>query len=128
MRKLVYTLLTSDPGYADALPGGIQGDRASGVPDVLPFAVVRFSGDNPGMGRAGQTYCSVWVHGQKEDYTIIDDVLKWVRSVMEGATPMQHEGVWLTSVEWQGNSADLYDNERGTNTKSTTFLLTGSGL
>lgn len=128
MRRLIYDLLTGNVALMEKLAGGIQGDRAEGVPDTLPFAVLRFEGVSKGVSRVNQTRLTVWVHDQNQDYTLIDEILKDIRALVEGAAPRMLNGVWLNEAEWEGDSIDLYDDVRRTNTRNAAFLLTGSGL
>lgn len=128
MRVLVYQALTEDTGLMDLLPGGISGDRADGVPDLRPFGVLTWEGPNPGIGRAMQMRMTLHVHDNPGDFTRIDEILRYVRDLMESATPRKHQGVTLSHAEWIGMSPDLHDEDRRTNLKTVTFLLTGSGL
>jgi hypothetical protein len=132
VRKLVYDLLFSSEEFMDLVPGGLYGDRALDiVPSLRPFAVLVHEGPMPVAGssnRLSQTRTSLWVHDEVGDYTRIDEALRIARSLVTQAVPHWHEGVWLMEVEWRGDSPDLFDDVRGTNTKNTAWLLTGSGL
>lgn len=128
MRVLVYTLLKNDETLMGMLPGGLLGDRREGVPDLTPFAVLTHEGPTPGMGKHLAHRVSIWVHDESQDYTEIDKILAYVRELLPSFAPILVNGVWLTSAQWLGDSADLHDTDRGTNTKNAAFLLTGSGL
>lgn len=128
MRRLVYQGLTDDATLMGMLPGGLAGDRASGVPDSLPFGVLTFEGPTPGVGTHRLWRCTVWIHSEREDFTAIDQVLKQVKASMDSLAGTNLNGVYLNDVKWEGDSPDLHDEDRGTNVRTSAFLLAGSGL
>lgn len=128
MRRLVYQALTADATLMGLLPGGLAGDRTTGVPDVLPFGVLTLEGPTPGIGAHRTWRLTVWVHSEREDFTAIDQVLKRVKAVMNTLAPRTLNSIWLTDVTWEGDSPDLHDEDRGTNVRTSAFLLAGSGL
>lgn len=128
MRRLIYDLLSTDPNLMSMLPGGLWGDRAvEGVP-AKPFAIMTFNGPLPGVSRMRQTRLTLWVHDISTDYTRIDDVLKTARELILSSPPRKLGEVWMVAAEWEGDSTDLFDEARSTNTRNGVFLLTGSGL
>jgi len=128
VRRLVYQALIADTTLMGLLPGGLAGDRVEGVPDTLPFGVLTFEGPTPGVGKHRTWRCTFWAHGESQDYTDIDQVLLRVKTVMAGLAPSTLNGIWLTDVQWEGDSPDLHDEDRGTNVRTSAFLLAGSGL
>lgn len=132
MRSLVYHVLSSDAVLMGLLPGGLYGDRAlDTIPASRPFAVLMHEGPNPVPAsgyRLSQVRSTLWVHDDVGDYTRIDSALKLAREIVLAAVPRVYQGIWLIEAEWLGNSPDLSDDVRGTNTKNAAFLLTGSGL
>lgn len=134
MRRLIYNLLTAVPNEPGSykmlwLPGGLFGDRAEfETPVDKPFGVLTHEGPLPGVSRHQQARFSLWVHDEPGDYTRIDNALKVLRPLVVGSTPRTLNGVWLTEAQWTSTSGDLFDAERRTNVKYSTFLLTGSGM
>lgn len=132
MRSLVYDLLSKDAVFMGLLPGGLHGDRGlNTIAPPRPFAVLMHEGPNPVPAsgfRLSQVRTILWVHDDVGDYTRIDSALKLAREIVLSAVPRTHQGVWLIEAEWLGDSPDLSDDVRGTNTKNAAFLLTGSGL
>lgn len=132
MRSLVYSLLSADPVFMGLVPGGLHGDRAlDEVPPLRPFAVLMHEGPNPVPNsgfRLAQVRTNLWIHDEVGDYTRIDTALKLAREIVLSSVPTMRSGIWLINAEWLGDSPDLSDDVRGTNTKNAAFLLTGSGL
>ena len=127
MRTVVYSIMQGD--VATFMEGGIYGDNAlkETPPDVRPFLVLKTEGPLVGMGRMVQWRQTFAVHDSVGDYTRIEEGLRLIRTKMMAAAPIQVNGIWLNSVEWEGDSEDLMDVVRGTNMKFSTYLLTGSG-
>lgn len=127
MRRLIYSLMNADP-VGPMVPGGIFGDGSLEAPLERPFMNLTYRGPTPGLGRIRQMRAIVHVHDDIGDYTRIDDTLKVVRDVLLAAPVKTLNGVYLLDVQWEGDSDDLLDPERGTNMKNSTYLLTASGL
>ncbi len=127
MRRLIYHALSTDLAFMALLPGGLHGDRAlTDTPDVKPFGVLMHEGPQPGMSRNFRWRTTLWVHGNRGDYTRIDDVLLRARARLIDLPPFKHANHWLIGCEWEGVSGDLLDDDRGTNVKNSTFLLVGN--
>lgn len=129
MRKVFFNLLASDEAFMALLPGGLYGDRAlDGTPTLKPFGIITMEGPTPGISRHWTGRATLWVHDSVGDYTRIDEILLAAKGILEPAPPTSLAGAWLSSVEWTGDSPDLFDDARGTNVKNAGYRLVGNGL
>lgn len=129
MRRLIYSALTASAEFMALLPGGLTGDRSLvETPEAKPFGVLMYEGPTSGSVRIHRVTLRLWVHDEEGDYTRIDAALKTARSALAAAETMSLNGVHLLEARWQGDSADLYDDARGTNVKNSTYTLVGSGV
>lgn len=125
VRKLVYAALTATP-----TPGNIPAVRwisagALDAPPPRPFAVLRLRDGPASDVRSLQPTLEVWIHDERGSYTRIDDILEQVKQKLSAATPMENATHRIVDVRWIGDSPDLVDEGYNTNTKWTSFTLTG---
>lgn len=93
-----------------------------------PHLILRMGAREPGIGQVFRRSLEVWAHDQPGDYGIIDGLLNRCRLVLEAIQAFHTEdGKWITCVEWQGDSEDLFDEGPGTITRNSSFLIIGSG-
>lgn len=131
MRKLVYSLLSAD---GDLNLYGITGasiiaEQSVDTPKARPFMILRWGVNLPGASSNGTTVrtLTVHVHDEPADYSIIDNIIKRVKTVLGNAVAMQEAGGgWLTQADWTGDSEDLADDGYGTITRNTSFRVVGS--
>lgn len=83
------------------------------LPDEKPFT------DSP--TRAGSV--EVYVHDQPESYVKIDNCLGLISAIMNSHAATQIAGHWLSSVEDQGWSEDLFDDHYETATRFGTYRM-----
>lgn len=124
-RTWVYGQLNNDLTLLALIPADQQfGSGAlTGAPPNKHFLMVRLGETLPTIvPGVTQVACDVLVHDEPGDYMRIDDALKVVRDVLEGA-PRTADGM-VTAV-WQGDSADQADDFFATITKTASFLLIG---
>lgn len=120
MRKLVFGILSGIPGIE-----WIQGGAADEAPP-RPFGVFRIV-DGPSTDHHTlQPQIQVWIHDERGSYVRIDEFLDLVKSTLLSAAPVEDENSRIVMVEWGGDSPDLIDDGYNTNTRYSTFTLTGS--
>lgn len=87
-----------------------------------PFIVIKagaeLRGPFPGVS---ENFATIWVHDEPGSYTRIDDALKVIRAVLEGAVT----DLGGVACRWQGDSAELADEFFGTITRNTSYRLNG---
>lgn len=93
-----------------------------------PHLILRMGVKEPGIGAVNRRDLSVWAHDDPGDYDLIDSILNRVREVLLGIEA-QHtdDGKWISCVQWTGDSEDAYDDGPGTITRTSNFVITGSG-
>lgn len=131
IRVAMHRRITEDEAIAAIIPPQrwMEGGSLLETP-VRPFAVMRYQGHNPGLSRVNQTRLEVWVHDEPGNYIRIEQVLRLVRERITSMVAYNDVelGVSLMDPIWEGESVDLFDDGHRTNTKSSTFLLTGTGF
>lgn len=111
-------LLTIIGSAAKILPAG----RMVNVP-APPFVTYRMHQAAQLQGTLGrQDFVSVWAHDVPGDYMRIDDMISAINTALQGVPAQGH----LLEVRWFEESPDLQDDDMGTITKNTRFLLTSA--
>lgn len=128
MRRLIRNMIINDEALLDFIPA----DRWFGSGAVVdtparPFAEIRFGGVFRAMGPVKRRRLEVWVHDEEGDYTQIDDIIRELKRLLDGAEHVFYEDTELIRSEWVSDSTDLYDDKYRTNTKSTGFDVIGTG-
>lgn len=133
-RTTIYQLIRQDSSNSapDAL-GGIgllpENVYAAGIdtPRGELFVTIRFGLSDPGMGASKRTQVTVWAYDRDRDYLRIEAMLKRVRILLEGLEAARTAEGWITSVEWSGDSEDLYDDIYKASARNSTFMMIDSG-
>lgn len=131
VRELVFTSLTTDAAINN---NGITVDNTFLSPAVVhteatKFMVLRWGAVLPGIGPASRARLDVWVYDKNgADYSVIDDVLKLVRTRMLNLAASGQGDTWFLGVEWSGNSVDTKDDVYEAVAKYASFSVTASGL
>jgi hypothetical protein len=132
VREIVYEFLSEDPvlntlGFdADS----IFTDHSLDTPQVRPLMVLRWQNVVAGLAQVNQRILQVWVHDRPADYERIDQALRRLRTLLVSLEAVRLDGgdAGLHTVNWEGDSDDLRDDEVGTITRWAQFRLTGSAF
>lgn len=131
-RTLLRDTVVADDEIIELVPkdrwtSGRSFDEAN-LPD-RPFAVIRWGVVNPGMGGMTRRLVTFWIHSEPGSYETIDSVLSRLKAILDGTVHLTDgQGNWLSSIEWQSDSGDLYDPGYRTNTKNSTYEIIGTGV
>lgn len=132
MRKLMYQLLTGEPSLTTLVPapGWYEQGAVVDTPAERPFVIMKFSGTPRAAGKF--SVMELWCYDDRGDYTRIDDFLRAARAFFETepvASRIRDDDslVRLVFADWQGDSADLYDDVFRCNTRYSSWRLVGSG-
>lgn len=129
---LMQEMLEADDDVIEIIPADrwFSGRALDKQIDVRPFAVVRLSGNFPGMSRINQTRAEIMIHDNEGSYKRIDTAIKAIKNVLDNAVQVKSatSDTWLIQATWESDSVDLFDDGYRTNMKSTTYTLTGTGF
>lgn len=135
MRTYVYDLLKVD-GQLNAL--GINGTSLypANAPDApmvgnqMTWMVLRWGSQTPRFGRDSPNTrrqpLTVWMYNHEPDYAPIIAGLKRVCGILLPLGGISHGTGYITDVEDNGSSEDLYDRDYEAVTRNWTFTITGS--
>lgn len=129
MRALVRSAIIND---LDLSTLGIVDEAAFAVdvdtPQQRPFLQLRWGRNDPGLDRVTRRNLVIWVHDNPGDYTVrIDPIILRLRTLLAGLEGMSNGLGHVVAVEWTGDSEDLSDDGHRTITRTTSFVLVGSG-
>lgn len=130
MRALVRGLIVANSTCVQDIPidRWYGSRRITDIP-VRPFAVIKFGGRFGGIGLVTRRRLEVWVHSDEGDYTFIEDALRHVKRVLDGAEHKKDaDGNELISCKWINDSTDLYDDGYRTNTMMSAYDVVGKEL
>lgn len=132
MRKLVYEVLTASASLAlhIAADGWYEEGSIVDTPMQRPFVILKLSGTPRGV-RAVSTL-EVWCYDERGDYSRIDDFLRALKAFFSTMSEQQRTRsdssvVRLVLADWQGDSADLYDDIFRCGTRYASWRLVGAG-
>jgi hypothetical protein len=127
MRALVRSLIIGDAGCTALIPPeGWVGSRGATDLPPRPVAVLRFGGTFGGIGKVTRRRLEVWVHRDDADYDAIEDVLKAVKKVLDGAEHQKDlAGNEMISCAWINDSTDLFDEGFRTNCMMSAYDIVG---
>lgn len=132
-KTLLYDLINIDTelkeaGFAEGhvIGGGsLVGDNRP----PSPFIVIRWGTEGRGMGSMTRRIVTIWVHDEPGSYETIDSALDRLKAILDGVAHVSDgEGNWLSSIEWESNSGELYDPGYRTITKNSTYTIIGTGV
>jgi hypothetical protein len=144
MREIARDILINTAAFTAIIPatrisqlGGI-----TSPPDITvgPWAGIRMmpmlKGIGPGEGSLKGSHrqeLTLWIYDQPRYYERIDQAHKIARAAFLAAAPRSKviaDGgtVWLTCVEWNGESEDNYDDQWRASTRSASYYFVGSGI
>jgi len=126
MRSLLYAAIVNEPDLITAIPANrwIAGGAVDTAP-ARPFAVIRIVDGPPSISKAVQPRAQIWIHDNRGSYTRIDAILAILRQTLENAFPAEDSNSRIVCAEWTGDSPDLTDEGYNTNTRYSSFTLTG---
>lgn len=138
MRRAIWSVLTTDPGFTALLPAdrlfrvggyGVDHTILPVDPEEGPFGFIHYSIHSPGMGRITTRNLSLNVHDKLGSYTDIELVLKAAREAFRSVQYpyVADDGTFLNSASWNGDGPDDFDTGWGTLTKTSTWTVVGSG-
>lgn len=140
LRDLVYNALVADaqmnllgfnsnnmyPIYArDTTPFAVEGSV---------FGVLRWGATEPGIAQSIPIGLDLWLYSRQPDYDTITRALMRARVVLAPlvAQPTRRENNevdgWITSIEWQGGSPDLFDDLLNAYTRNESYRIVASGI
>jgi hypothetical protein len=123
-RTWIHAKLTNHVGVQSVLGSRIfsaLGIDPGSTPDEKPFAVIRLGNVPRAMPEGGTTIdATIWVHGEPVGYTDIDEAIEQIKLALEGPITSEPDGI---QADWTGDSADLQDDARQTNVRTTSFRL-----
>lgn len=98
------------------------------TPSVRPFAVIIFGINDPGPHPQSTTTLhrvTVWVHDQPAAYDRrINPIIKRIRAVISEIRGLSDgNGATIHQTRWLGDSEDLFDVERDTIVRTTSYTL-----
>lgn len=132
MRKLVYDLLIAQSVLTDQVPAVRWYEEGAVIdtPLARPFVILKTTGTSRNVGRF--TTLEIWVYDDRGSYTKIDNFLRTLRSFLDTAaessrTRSDGSVVRLVTTDWQGDSADLYDDIFRCGTRYGSWRLIGAG-
>lgn len=132
MRPALYEKLTTDAILLGLVPAVRHYERGSmlDIPET-PFVVVAW-GIQQSLGPGLSTRdLEIWVHQQRGDYSVCDQYLARVITVLQGISNYSYsvpaENSRLSTVTWEATSGDLDDRDYQTNTRHADFRVTGRG-
>jgi hypothetical protein len=98
------------------------------TPQVRPMMIFRWGAASVGLDIVNIRSFQVWVHDERSDYTLIDQALERVRTVLTSVVgeSIGDVGKWVVQIEWTGDSEDLDDDVQQTVTRYSQFNLVGS--
>jgi hypothetical protein len=143
MREIARDILVNTAAFTAVIPA-IRIYQLGGIlspPDIAtgPWAGLRMMpllrGQGPDLTLKGSHTQEVvlWVYDQPRYYERIDQAHKIARAAFLAAAPRSKvladaTTVWLTCVEWNGESEDNYDDQWRASTRSASYNFVGSGI
>lgn len=126
MRATVYGLLTGTPGLTDLVPAE-RWFEAGAVLDtpVKPFVVLRWLSPVPLSARSFGNQLRVEVHGERGDYTMLDDFNDEVVKVLGPLEQLVGSDGRVTQCDYLGHSGDQEHPEYRSNYKFTSWQVIG---
>jgi hypothetical protein len=71
---------------------------------------------------------TLWVYQARGSYTTIDRVLSRATEVLEAVEQYQFGDEYITQVDFEGSSVDLFDDIYRANARNAGYRVIGSGL
>lgn len=136
MRGALRAALMNDPWLRNALAIDDNNEpiivaNAGADSDLIlpcPHLILRMGVREIGVGSVFRRGFEVWAHDNPGDYEVIDSILNRCRQVLTAITAVQAQtGNWISCVEWQDDSEDLFDEGPGTITRNSRYTVIGSG-
>ena len=112
------------PSLQAMLPGGAyQSTSIDEVPTVKPFALYRFSTQDPDLrgddtNIARRQFAQVFFHTERGDFGPLDDIISHFESLVDGQSSDD-----VIKCTWGGTSEDLIDPEFNTITRYVTLEI-----
>lgn len=119
---------TTDVMPADAEDAVFGSHSLKGTPDRKPFVVHDMGNDtSEGLAEghpAHRQFVTVYVHDEGDDYTLIDQVIKQLKVLLDNAP--QNAGFGVITCHYLETSRDLEDDQMGTIVKYVRFQIVGT--
>lgn len=130
VRDLIFITLMNDP-----VLNGLGIDEATmfnsndtDTPNARPMMVLRWGQTTEGMDVMRRRILQIWVHNEPTDYTVIDQALERVRTVLTSmfGVNVQTTAKWVAQIDWMLDSDDLTDDIQNTVTRYSQYTVIGS--
>lgn len=130
LRQAIYAHYINSSGLAAI---GLTEDKIS--PNFSPdapqgdlFMVLRWGVTTPGIGLVNRVKLGCWVYNRQPDYGPIAEALKVIRASLPSVAGMRMSPTEaILSVDYEGDSDDLYDDGYRAYTRWTSHTITASG-
>lgn len=128
MRTLVMQAIIADAtlnglGITDESSFAVDVD----TPQSRPFLQLRWGRNSIGLDVVTRRDLTIWVHDEPGDYGRIDSIIARLRALLPSLDGTGNGTSRLMAAEWTGDSEDLADDGHRTITRTTGFLLVGTG-
>lgn len=130
MRGTFLSALKSDAALGDIIHPDNWHSRGSLTdrPDEMPFGVVAFSVESPGLASIRRIAVDVYVHDERGSYLLVDSALDNVERVCQEMVHVKTARAEILQVEYSGRSGDLEDDGFRTMTRYSSFQIIGKIL
>jgi hypothetical protein len=136
MRSWLYNLIISTTSITDLIPAPAwhsSGDIDPAAEQLAkPFGVIRFLDESSAFTRMSGSPVSqiaqMWVHDVPGSMLLHDAVIKELKDLLTAKDLVPYRdgsGLVIIDIEWNGVSADLYDDGFNTNTRYGACTITG---
>lgn len=121
-RAALHTLLTNAVAEGEALRElgftAVYGSNSVDTPTDDKFIIVRWGEHTQAFAQRGPRRVNIWFHDRDQDYMKIDDAVKVVKGLLDGAVHVVGTDGWvITQADWRGDSQDLIDDGFKTQTR-----------
>lgn len=130
MKEIVYSAL-SDDAILNAYGVNGQNTYSSNVKsnyDEKFFVIIRWgfvSQRLTSQAPNGKQFVSIWVHDKQRDTNKIDRVIRRIFDILTNLKDISDADGRVTQIDWQGDSEEGYDDQFGTTTRSTDYVIIG---
>jgi hypothetical protein len=123
-RAAVQSLLEGSTTLAALGFTSIMAANSADAPPQQRFIVIRWEGTTAFVEKRGTSRLQIWFHDTDRDYTAIADAMEIAREALINAVHVTGaDGVKITTVRWDEDSPDLFDDGYGTVTKWSAFTV-----
>lgn len=131
LRNTVFDLLAADSGLnAAQISLGNLYPSAPDTPGDRIWAVTKWMEAGAGMGPVNTAILQLWVYDRDGGYGRIGSALLAGRAALNSlpSTELNDSTGWVSAVEWQGSSPDLWDDIYAAATRWESYRIVSSGV